>query len=214
MEAYVDALGTKEDFFNAIVQERAWEFGGEKHRRYDLARWNLYGKTLYNLYFDWIELGKVARTKQYENTTTPFEDPTYNARFDSYPAVAYYKMVPADKTLFPVCVAETMDWYKEGDVNSYDEALPAYPSKNPTGYSARRYVRSILYASQKRQPSPVGTVCPYSAFVLWIYQRFECRVCKSRDRSCTLFGSYTAGRVVEPSGIIEKLLWILKLTVG
>lgn len=40
----MDALGTKEDFFNAIVQERAWEFGGEKHRRYDLARWNLYGK--------------------------------------------------------------------------------------------------------------------------------------------------------------------------
>lgn len=59
-------------------------------------------------------MGKVARTKQYENTETPFENPTYDARFDSYPAVAYYKMVPADKTLFPVCVAETMDWYKEG----------------------------------------------------------------------------------------------------
>ena len=152
VEAYVDALGTKEDFFNAIVQERAWEFGGEKHRRYDLARWNLYGKTLYNLYFDWIELGKVARTKQYENTETPFENPTYDARFDSYPAVAYYKMVPADKTLFPVCVAETMDWYKEGDINSYDEALPAYPSQNPSGYS--RVDMCVQYCTQVKNASP------------------------------------------------------------
>ena len=72
VDAYVDKLTSKEDFFDAIVKERAWEFGGEKHRRYDLARWNLYGKTLYNLYFDWITLGKVARTKQYENTTTAF----------------------------------------------------------------------------------------------------------------------------------------------
>ena len=152
VEAYVDALGTKEDFFNAIVQERAWEFGGEKHRRYDLARWNLYGKTLYNLYFDWIELGKVARTKQYENTETPFENPTYDARFDSYPAVAYYKMVPADKTLFPVCVAETMDWYKEGNINSYDEALPAYPSQNPSGYS--RVDMCVQYCTQVKNASP------------------------------------------------------------
>ena len=152
VEAYVDALGTKEDFFNAIVQERAWEFGGEKHRRYDLARWNLYGKTLYNLYFDWIELGKVARTKQYENTEPPFENPTYDARFDSYPAVAYYKMVPADKTLFPVCVAETMDWYKEGDINSYDEALPAYPSQNPSGYS--RVDMCVQYCTQVKNASP------------------------------------------------------------
>ena len=38
VDTYVDKLTSKEDFFNAIVKERAWEFGGEKHRRYDLAR--------------------------------------------------------------------------------------------------------------------------------------------------------------------------------
>ena len=100
----------------------------------------------------WIELGKVARTKQYENTETPFENPTYDARFDSYPAVAYYKMVPADKTLFPVCVAETMDWYKEGNINSYDEALPAYPSQNPSGYS--RVDMCVQYCTQVKNASP------------------------------------------------------------
>jgi hypothetical protein len=33
---------TKASFFDAIVDERAWEFGGEMIRRYELIRWNLY----------------------------------------------------------------------------------------------------------------------------------------------------------------------------
>ncbi|WP_299819714.1 RagB/SusD family nutrient uptake outer membrane protein [uncultured Pontibacter sp.] len=36
----------KLDFFNAIVQERAWEFGGEGIRKYDLIRWNMLGQRL------------------------------------------------------------------------------------------------------------------------------------------------------------------------
>lgn len=34
--------GNREDFFKAIVDERAWEFGGEMIRRFELIRWNLY----------------------------------------------------------------------------------------------------------------------------------------------------------------------------
>jgi hypothetical protein len=34
--------GSKQDFFGAIVDERAWEFGGEMIRKYELIRWNLY----------------------------------------------------------------------------------------------------------------------------------------------------------------------------
>lgn len=40
-EAYVSALGSKEDIFNAIVDERAFEFTGEFLRKGDLIRWNL-----------------------------------------------------------------------------------------------------------------------------------------------------------------------------
>ncbi len=41
---YVDSVSANKDmFFNAIVNERAWEFGGECLRRFDLIRWNLYG---------------------------------------------------------------------------------------------------------------------------------------------------------------------------
>lgn len=41
VEAYVDNLGGKEEFFNAIVDERALELGGESVRKFDLIRWNM-----------------------------------------------------------------------------------------------------------------------------------------------------------------------------
>ena len=43
---YVSALNSKEAFFNAIVNERAWEFGGEGLRKFDLVRWNLYAQKI------------------------------------------------------------------------------------------------------------------------------------------------------------------------
>ena len=44
---YVDSVaGNKDMFFNAIVDERAWEFGGECLRKFDLIRWNIYGEKL------------------------------------------------------------------------------------------------------------------------------------------------------------------------
>ncbi len=43
VDAYIaNAAASKESFFNAIVDERAWEFGGEMIRKYELIRWNLY----------------------------------------------------------------------------------------------------------------------------------------------------------------------------
>jgi hypothetical protein len=41
VEAYVNALASESAFFDAIVNERAWEFGGEAIRKFDLIRWNL-----------------------------------------------------------------------------------------------------------------------------------------------------------------------------
>ncbi len=41
VDAYVDGLTSHNQFFSAIVNERAWEFGGENIRKYDLIRWNL-----------------------------------------------------------------------------------------------------------------------------------------------------------------------------
>lgn len=46
VDKYVASLSSKDAFFNAIVNERAWEFGGEALRKYDLARWNIYDKKI------------------------------------------------------------------------------------------------------------------------------------------------------------------------
>lgn len=39
-----NASASKESFFEALVDERAWEFGGEMIRKYELIRWNLYSE--------------------------------------------------------------------------------------------------------------------------------------------------------------------------
>ncbi|MGO4772330.1 RagB/SusD family nutrient uptake outer membrane protein [Flavobacterium sp. W22_SRS_FK3] len=41
VDAYVDALGSKEDMFQAIVKEHKFEFTGEMERKQALIRWNL-----------------------------------------------------------------------------------------------------------------------------------------------------------------------------
>lgn len=46
VDAYVDALGTKEAMFDAIVEEHKFEFCGEMERKQALIRWNLLGTKL------------------------------------------------------------------------------------------------------------------------------------------------------------------------
>jgi hypothetical protein len=47
VDAYIASIsGDRTSFFNAIVNERAWELGGEMIRKFDLVRWNLYSKKI------------------------------------------------------------------------------------------------------------------------------------------------------------------------
>ncbi|GAB3235125.1 RagB/SusD family nutrient uptake outer membrane protein [Algoriphagus aestuariicola] len=47
VDGYVTSVsGNKEDFFEAIVDERAWEFGGEMIRKYELIRWGNYSQKM------------------------------------------------------------------------------------------------------------------------------------------------------------------------
>ncbi len=48
VDEYVNKLGSYEDFQDAIRKERAWEFGGERIRKFDLIRWNYYGDAIVN----------------------------------------------------------------------------------------------------------------------------------------------------------------------
>ncbi len=47
VDGYVSGVsGSKADFFEAIVDERAWEFGGEMIRKYELIRWGNYSQKM------------------------------------------------------------------------------------------------------------------------------------------------------------------------
>ncbi|HKI47197.1 MAG TPA: RagB/SusD family nutrient uptake outer membrane protein [Balneolales bacterium] len=64
----------KAGFFNAIVNERAWEFGGEGIRKFDLVRWNLLGQ-------------KLNETK-----TILADMANHVAPYDQLPTTMYYKV--------------------------------------------------------------------------------------------------------------------------
>lgn len=47
VDAYTAQISTsKQNFFDAIVDERAWEFGGEMIRKYELIRWGIYSEKI------------------------------------------------------------------------------------------------------------------------------------------------------------------------
>lgn len=60
---------SKASFFNAIVNERAWEFGGEMIRKYELIRWNLYAAKVAETVQTLKDMtdGAVSGTGKYSN---------------------------------------------------------------------------------------------------------------------------------------------------
>ena len=83
---YVDSVaGTgKAGFFNAIVDERYFEFGGEFIRKFDLIRWNL-------LYTKIAQ----AKTEMRQITTNPVTNPKYA----NVPPYLFYKLNTDGETL-------------------------------------------------------------------------------------------------------------------
>ncbi len=70
------------DFFEAVVNERAWEFGGEALRKYDLIRWGLLSKK--------IEDQKAAMSILYNGKgQVKIFDKTYQV--ENLPTKIYYK---------------------------------------------------------------------------------------------------------------------------
>lgn len=83
VDAYTDSVSSSKDaFFNAIVNERAWEFGGECLRKFDLGRWNIYGKKIVETKTMLDNLGKAANGLH-------LDDPQV-AKYVGYAQKAYY----------------------------------------------------------------------------------------------------------------------------
>lgn len=87
------AAVSKESFFDALVQERKWEFGGENIRWKDLVRWNLYSKVVYDSFMEYYIVASMAGGDYMEGSD----------KYQNYPINKFYKRVanPGDKNIYP-----------------------------------------------------------------------------------------------------------------
>lgn len=122
---------SKAAFFEAIVNERAWELGGECIRHYDLIRWNLFGK-------------KIAETRK---KLIDIGENTFNGAgpYAGLPASLYYRL-KADKTI---------EWF--GGVFQQVTTPPPIkdsPGKgdNPNGFTRINWL-SALYNDKEARPA-------------------------------------------------------------
>ena len=100
-QAYVNSIGGKDDFFDALVQENAWELAGENVRKWDLIRWNLLVK-------------KTMEAKQ--NYLKHLTDGTYQK-------TVYFRYADAATTKIDM---STVTWYTNADdAKATYDALPA-----------------------------------------------------------------------------------------
>jgi starch-binding outer membrane protein, SusD/RagB family len=112
--SYINTVSaSKATFFDAIVNERAWELGGECIRKYDLIRWNNYGK-------------KIAEAR---NNLAQMGLDAYNAtgKYAVLPNYLYYK-TNSDFTL---------NFYNIWDKPPVAPPVKDIPNKgdNPDGYT-------------------------------------------------------------------------------
>jgi hypothetical protein len=142
VNAYVDALGDKTSFFNAIVNERAWEFGGEAIRKYDLIRWNLLSSKIQEQR-DAIK-AMLARTGAYA----------------TLPQYLFYKYNSDNETL----AKDSINFYEDkgsADIAGYTKMpwLSGMSSANITTYSTR----ADLFSSGLNNPVPNRHLYPLNS---------------------------------------------------
>jgi hypothetical protein len=107
--AYVANLSTDKDaFFNAIVDENAWELAGEGFRKFDLIRWNLLSAK--------IDEFKANFLEQYNSGV--------------YPEKIYYNYTDEAKTTIDM---SSVTWYETPeDTKAYDASTSFYGTYNKT----------------------------------------------------------------------------------
>lgn len=113
------ASATKESFFNAIANERKWEFGGENMRWKDLVRWNMYSKVVYDSFKEYWLVGNYAKGNLLEGSD----------KYDNLPFTMFYKKIanPGLTSVYPNTVLPILEIY-----NPYEVTL-ANPGTTYTG---------------------------------------------------------------------------------
>jgi len=107
VDAYVDALTSKEDFLKAVLNERKWEFAGENMRWKDLVRNNIYNQELYWTFFRYYSVGEEAGSSSDYIEYVEEHDGVVSERYSAdLPRAMFYKITAAeeaknDATYFP-----------------------------------------------------------------------------------------------------------------
>lgn len=151
VDAYIATVSaSKATFFDAIVNERAWEFGGEFLRKYDLARWNIFSKKIIETTTTLTQMGAdaVAGLGTYSNLA----DYLYYKRNSDGTVTfisKYFRVTPAP-TLDPLGVNGyiRVNWlrnlYNTTTSGPADYVLRLYRGyKDPTGIKPLRYILPI-----------------------------------------------------------------------
>lgn len=143
VDDYVDALRDHDDFFEAIVRERAFELSGEQIRDTDLARWNIIGSRVRSMIDDWLAMSFSAQVRAgaitgVDKSTVPFQN---------IPTVLYYKLDEAGEFI----------------LEGFNEILPG----PPTGFTSWKYLRSqAVWHAETQTYSPSESVL--NSYVSWL----------------------------------------------
>lgn len=132
------------DFFNAIVNERAWEFGGEGVRKLDLVRWGLLDRK--------IEEMKEALVKMYDGQSeVRIFDKVFSP--ENFPEKIYYKMTEKGESGYPEVDLSSVNFYRtlndNPDPEKYKE-MTWMRKENNQDDVVTRSVRILLCATGLR----------------------------------------------------------------
>lgn len=165
VESYVDSKSSPDLFFKAIMDERAWEFGGESKRKFDLARWNKFGEVVYNQYHKLLNWGKVANG-------------AYVPGVDNIPGSVYWKNIPdpnnAGRTVLdikgidPVVQARPAGYTEHVFATSWyalNSDSQAYEPRNDIKWSFRGFI-NFNNAASVSPTAPLRYLCPYPSKVI------------------------------------------------
>ena len=177
VDAYVESVSaSKETFFEAIYNERKWEFGGENLRWKDLVRWNLYTKVIVESFMDYHMAAYLS-----DGITT--DEPPFNSeKWEKLPPSIYYKEIdnPEDKNIYPNTTLKIMELYNPyelvtnpgsswtaQDYYKWTNSDTGMPSDQAL-YSFRGYIRDGLGTNYMQMISlypdnlpPVRYILPY-----------------------------------------------------
>lgn len=150
VENYVDSVvaGGHDAFFNAIVDERSWEFGGECLRRFDLVRWNLFGTKIVAVKQGLVGMGLASRNilpgaaileSAYSDENGVFGAPSFYTmdmynKYSKYADKVYYRKLLSGNV--DNVNGTTLDWYNNRWKVTAPPVYDVTTNANPTGYTA------------------------------------------------------------------------------